>query len=186
MTERIVFNKIKREWDFLTPQIIEDGKKWYPEAHDFCKELSKKYSLAITQTSGICSSLSPLKSWELNKRLTKDFLEGKEYGHFKHQIEKARKIKRISIPSTIDKILKGNKTVNFFRNINNPTDNQWVTVDSHLLKYVGDGVLLNSTNYRYNLIKNSIIKYSKYVNLQPNEVQAIIWLRAKELYGNDI
>lgn len=187
MTERIIFNKVKKEWENnLTPLILQESKQWYPLAHDFCKDLAKQHKLAVSQTAGICASLSPLKSWSLNKQLTKEFLQGKERGHFKKQIEKARKIKRISIPSTIDIILNGNKTVNFFRNINNPSDNQWVTLDSHLWKFVGDGQLLNSTNYRYNITKNAIIRFGKYVDLPPNVIQAFIWLRAKELWGNDV
>lgn len=185
MTEKTVFNLIKREWQYATPFII-DAKAWYPEAHDFALNLSKEYNLTVNQVSGCISALSPLKSWDLNKKLTKDFLKGKERGHFRHQINKARNIKKERDSDVIENILNGYKTRNFFRNIENPSDCNYITIDSHIAKFIGNGERINLTNYRYKIIANSFKKFAKEVNLQPNEVQASIWLLAKERWGNDI
>lgn len=185
LTEKQIFNNINRAWE-ESHALVSSGANWYPEAHTFAKSLADKHKIALSSCCGIISSLSPLKSWTENKKLAEQFLSGKERGHFPKQIDKARRIKRISIPDTIETILSGKKTSSFFRNIYNPNDNKYCTVDSHILKVAHKGVLVQSTPRRYKDIENAIKKISNKENLPVSTVQATIWIYAKDKFGINV
>lgn len=185
MTERQVKKIIRDSWG-NSQQFLPDGEKWYPEARDFSEELAKKFSLDIVQTCAIIAILSPLKSWPENKRLAEQFLKGKKWGHFKCQIEKAKKVLLETDVDRLMEIVRGQKSSNFFRNIYNPLDNQWVTVDRHILKLCGKGREIRTTSKRYRIIANSIKNLAKDVNLPATTVQATLWGYSKSLYGINV
>ena len=45
------------------------GVNWYEEAYQFAVNLSEQFKKPVIQTAGILSALSPLKSWQENKRI---------------------------------------------------------------------------------------------------------------------
>lgn len=175
--EKQINKNLERVWQMSNPFLI-DGKEWYFKANEYAHSLAKDFSIEAFQVCAITSVLSPLKEWELNKRITREFLEGKTNVHFYNQVLKAKKILKTKKEAKVPDIIKGMKTVSFYKNIYNPEDKNWVTVDTHIL----DALLFpkaNITPHRYNLIQTCIINHAKRVNLRPCEVQATIWITHK-------
>lgn len=153
-----------------TPEQINNGVIWYQEAHAFCKELSKEFGVEFKKVCAICAALSPLKSWSINKRITRDYLTGKRDLHTKLQINKCDWIMR---GDKIEKCLGGLKTINFYKNILYPKDNNWVTIDRHMLTVFNENYSL--TPKKYDQLKQACINYSKETLWVSPEVQAIAW-----------
>lgn len=183
MEEKKIYKLIKKEWEEISPPILISGKEWYWLHREYCQNLAIKHELTLQQVAGIFSALSPLKSVSENKRLCEWFLEGIERGHTSLQINKARKIKHIIIPDKIDGILKGDKTVSFFRHLYTPWDDNYAVVDRHIIKICNKGVEFNITPKRYKIIQNAINMLAKNVNLHVSETQACLWYLAKKKYG---
>lgn len=186
MTEKQYFNNLKKEWGEISTFSILQGKSWYWEYRDYTLKLAKEHKLELCQTAGVFSALSPLKSVDENKKLCERVLKGKYYGHTKRQINKAKEIKNVKEIEKIDEILHGLKTINFFRNIYSPWDKDYVTIDRHAIKICNKGNSPLITVKRYNLMANAYKKLAKQVNLYPCEVQSVLWIKSKELYGNNI
>lgn len=186
MKEEKIYKLIKKEWEEISPPILISGKEWYWLHREYCQNLALKNKLTLQQVAGIFSALSPLKSVAENKRLCEWFLEGKERGHTKLQIEKAKKIKNIVIAEQIDNVLKGDKTIAFFRHLYTPWDDNYTVIDRHMIKICNKGVEFNITPKRYKIIQNSITRLAKSVNLHVSETQACLWYLAKEKYGNNV
>ena len=114
----------------------------------------------------------------MNKRIAKEFLEGKRNIHFYKQVQKAKNILRTKKEYRDPVILNGRKTVSFYKNIYTPWDNEFVTIDTHVVNCL-IAPNANITPKRYNLIQTSITNHAKKVNLRPCEVQATIWITHK-------
>ncbi len=188
MTERKCLNLLKKDWEYITsnPNLLEKGKNWYPKEKEYSFELTKKYSLELQQITGLFAAFSPLKSVPENKKILVNFLNGSRYGHTNRQISKAELILNTTDIDEIDVILNGQKTVAFHRHIFNPLDKRKVVIDTHLIKYFNVGNIIHITPKRYSIYENSIKKWSEKINMYPSEVQAALWLLAKERYGINV
>ena len=169
-------NKIQSVLQQALPIELDSGKVWYSEAHDYAVSLSKEFGIELSKVCGVIASLSPLKEWGLNKRIAKQFLQGKRNVHTGLQVRKAEWIFE---GRDIETCLGGLKTINFYRNILNPTDKNWVTVDSHMHWMYKEYPSL--TPKKYNLIKNDFINYANQTNQIGCEVQACAWLVVKRI-----
>lgn len=188
MTEQKCLNLLKRDWESMTsnPDLINEAKAWYPNEHDFSKELARQYDWDLQQITGLYAAFSPLKSVSENKKILVNFLKGKRYGHTSQQINKGELILQTSDLNQIDVILGGMKTRAFHRHIYNPLDKEVTCIDRHCIKYFNVGNLIHITPKRYLMYEKSIKTWAKKVNMYPSEVQALIWLYAKQQYGNNI
>lgn len=186
MTEKECYKTIKKAWGEISEPLLITGKEWYWLHREYCQNLAIKNNLTLQQVSGIFSALSPLKSVAENKRLCEWFLEGKEQGHTYTQINKAKKIKLITDPNKINLILNGDKTVAFFRHLYTPWDDDYCTIDRHILKVANKGKDLLITPKRYKIIQNSVTKLAKHINLHVSETQACLWVISKKKYGNNV
>lgn len=147
-----------------------EGLTWYQEAHEYCKELSKEFGIELKKVVGILSALSVQKRWDTNKRITRRFLEGDRRVHFKHQVAKAVAIYNGMEPEIA---LGGLKTVNFYYNILNPKDNNWITIDRWILRMFNETAI---TPKKYQRLKQPFIDYSSITNMVGCQVQAICWI----------
>lgn len=188
MTERKCLNLIKKDWEYITsnPNLIENAKVWYPNENEFSNNTAKNYNLTLQQITGAYAAFSPLKSVKENKKILINFLNGSRYGHTNRQISKAELILNTIDTDEIDVILNGQKTVAFHRHIFNPLDKRKVVIDTHLIKYFNVGNIIHITPKRYSIYENSVKKWANKVNMYPSEVQAAVWLLAKEKYGINI
>lgn len=182
ITETLVTENLEKVMSKASPSLFSDGQQWYWEANEFVKNLAQKYDLQEWKTASLVAVLSPLKSWELNKRITEEFINGKTDVHFSKQVNKALEILRLDAwgQPRIEAILQGQKTVSFYHNLLNPSNPDFVTIDRHVLdSLVFEGA--NITPQRYVLIENVIKQYSKQLNLVPCSTQAIVWVTHKHL-----
>ena len=151
MTERQIYNQLKKEWGNLSPFQIKEAKNWYPETKKWIEEKSDEYGITHLQGYSLFSSLSPLKSVPENKKLFENFLKGKRNGHFSNQVKKAERILNLSdgTPKDYDKILNGSKTVSFFRHLYTPHNNKYVVVDTHIIRLSFKVMVPKMTNKKH-------------------------------------
>jgi hypothetical protein len=180
----LVIDNMKHVYQKCNNDDILQGKGWYKNANLFALYLSKKYNVKVIKVSGIISALSPQKSWEINMKITEEFLEtdGKVTGHTKLQSDKARNILyNLDSKENIENCLSGLKTVNFFNNILNPKFQDYVTVDRHHIYLSTRHDIQNCTPKQYNLIKENTIIFAKELNIVPSELQSILWVCWKRI-----
>ena len=142
--------------------------------------------LDLQQITGLFAAFSPLKSVSENKRILINFLNGSRYGHTSLQMNKAELILQTNKLEKIDLILSGRKTTAFHRHLYNPLCKEKVCVDTHLIKYFNKGSIIHITPNRYSIYENAVKKWSNKVNMYPSEIQAILWILAKQKYGINV
>ena len=157
-----------------------ESSQWYPLAHSFCLDLANKYNRSHIQVSGICSALSPQKSWPENQRITEDYLKGRNK-HNKVQIGKCKEIVKTNSFEEIMSILNGEKTKSFFANIYNPKDSTYITIDRHILAICLGEKCTDVTVRQYHLLKDIIVDYAKEKNVHPVDFQSLLWVTWRKI-----
>lgn len=165
------------------------GKDWYFVAHAFARDLAAKHNLTVMQVAGVIASLSPLKSWDENKTITKQFLRNGRAKHTGVMVAKAKDI--INYKGSFQKefilcTLNGNKIQNFFLNIAFPAVNDAVTIDRHAiavaLGYTPEAAKLKDiTDAQYNFFLNCYKLAAAKAGILPHEIQAITWVKWRQL-----
>jgi hypothetical protein len=163
----------------------KQNRNWYIDANNFCNELSEAYNKPLFQVAGVCAALSPMKNWQSNMKLTRDFMKGSRGGHYGSQIDKAK----LCLKSNEDEIFyvltkNGLKTSQFYLNIAKPTEVNGVTIDRHAIgasiyspkniQTLPDSHGLMSVN-QYKFFQSCYMSASEIVEYRPHEFQAIIW-----------
>jgi len=164
-------NQIKQTLELATPEQVTEGKVWYTEAHNYAVELSEEFNLELNKVCAVISAMSPLKHWNTNKKIARQFLEGKRNVHTKLQMTKAEWILE---GKDVEMCLGGQKTVNFYWNILNPSDTNWCTIDRHIIRMFNQRPSL--TVKQYSTIKNQFVSYSQTLPDITCNVQAICWI----------
>lgn len=180
-----MYNQITETLERVSPNLFQEGVQWYSKSNQFCLELSNEYNVPLRYITGLTSLFSPLKSWEMNKRIVKEYLECQECKTFSYQRNKALQLWTDVISDLseqkqdnyIMKTLNGLKVVSFYHNITYPLTSDKVTIDSHMLKLAPYKHL---TPKRYSEYEECVRKVAKEKSLIPNQVQAIIWLKLKD------
>ena len=183
MYQQIIQERLER----VSPSLVAEGKNWYLDAHNWCQIQSKEYDVPVRLIVGLTALFSPLKSWEINKRLVIDYLQCQSCGTFSYQKRKAIELWSDTIlcrnekeqDNYIMKTLNGKKVVSFYHNIVYPKSSDRVTIDTHIINAVSPGVYL--TPKRYLCIEKSFQDVAKDQRMLPLEVQAIIWLDQKKI-----
>jgi hypothetical protein len=185
--ENKVILESKNIWEELTDDILEQGKQWYYDKHDFCKKVAFDSNTPLIKTCAVYAALSPLKPVSENDRLCKQFVQGVHKGHTEKQVSKCQIILEHNVENITfyDQLLNGEKTVSFFRNLYQPDDPNYVTVDRHILNLCSKNEKLLITPNRYRIISEGIKKFAKKVKLKPNQTQAVLWILSKNKYGKN-
>ena len=145
--------------------IADEPNDWYNEANCFAHMLGVKHlnngndmlpTTTFAKVCGIIAALSPLKSWEENKKIAEVFLMTGKGKHTKAMTQKAKDILASDGEiETISDILNGSKITSFFLNILQPQKSQAVTIDRHAVsiavgrKIVGDKLQMSVTQYEF-------------------------------------
>lgn len=137
-TKRKIINNLNRYIDLATPEDIEEGKRWYHNARNFCIQMSNQYGVTIEQAAGITSVFSPQTSWDINKGFCRSFLasNGKANVTMLMRCNKARKMLKTTDPKRIGELLSvkensGLKTKAFYENILHPDEAETTVIDRH-------------------------------------------------------
>ncbi len=191
LTTTKVVNNILRVYDQST-----NNHNWYVEANTLAFELGKKYlpndteKVATAKVSGIIASLSPLKSWDENKKITITFLQGGKAKHTAVMVNKAKLI--LSSNGDVDviaEILNGNKITSFFLNILQPYTSQAVTIDRHAISIAvgesltGDQLQISTNQYKFFETCYRVAANKR--NELPSQMQAVTWVKWRELKSNN-
>jgi len=164
-----------------------DRNDWYKRAHEWCKALAKESNLSLAAVVGILSAVSPLKQWELNKRIAVNYISNGTSGHTKNQMDKARKILALKSPTDeqVTNILRGPKTTNFYLNIMHYGDSSHLTVDRQAIQVALGRIVsdkeMSMTEPQYNWFKECYIYTANILGMRPSMLQSITWLTWRKI-----
>ena len=179
-----------------TPVDKQEGTVWYTNAHQICQGLSDKYKLPLSSIVGVVSALSPNNKWDRNildaENIIRAYCMGYDYPKvctFGSNKDKAITILECEIDSSdnICAILKGNKTIAFFRGIYTNGKCDEITVDGHAFNiWRGLYTSLNDvpaiSNKLYKAVSDAYRDAAVAINQQTksdwsaSQIQAITWV----------
>ena len=179
-----------------TPVDVQEGKVWYTNAHQICQGLSDKYKLPLSTVVGVVSALSPNNKWDRNildaENIIRAYCLEFDYPKvctFGGNKDKAVTILECEIDSSenICAILKGNKTIAFFRGIFTNGKCDEITVDGHAFNiWRGLYTSLNDvpaiSNKLYKAVSDAYCDAAVAINNQmqsdwsASQIQAITWV----------
>ena len=186
-----------------TPVDIQEGTVWYNNAHTICKALSYKYNLPLSTVVGVVSALSPNNKWDRNildaEQMIKAYCMGFDYPKvctFGGNKDKAITILECEIDSSanICAILKGNKTIAFFRGIFTNGECDEITVDGHAFNiWRGMYTSLNEvpaiSDKLYKQVSDAYRAAAVAINdltgdsYSAAQIQAITWVAWRRMHG---
>lgn len=190
-TLRKITNNLHRYIDLATPQDIEEGLNWYPEANEFCRVLANKHGLTLQQVAGITSAFSPQCAWGTNKEFVKSFLDsgGKARVTTHERVTKAKKMLKTTDYEEIMSLLSVRengalKTRAFYDSICRPTETDLVVIDRHQIAaslqrpdatYALDANMAQITPVQYNFLSECTREVARSLGYTYSATQAIIW-----------
>lgn len=167
---------------------VEAETGWYDGANAYANKLANKFGVSPIKVAGVLASLSPLKSWDENKRIAKSFLTSGNAYHTKTMKVKAENIVALDDDDVdrIQQILNGNKIKSFFLNIAFPDDDKAVTIDRHALcvalgRNLEENEIKDLTDNQYRFFVQCYKIAAKKKGIKPNEMQAITWVKWRKL-----
>ena len=182
------------------------GKSWYETAHNVCKGLSTNYGLSLDTVTGVVSALSPNNKWDRNLIDAENMIRAYCYDiaypkvcTFHTQKDKAIMIleNNYDNPKNIMGVLKGNKTIAFYRGITTQGHCDEITVDGHAFNiWRGEYTPLNQvpaiSNKLYQHVTDSYKAATDVLNdtlddpfntMGASQVQAITWVTWRRIHN---
>ncbi len=175
----------------------DNGLNWYQEANQYASNLAALYNTTLKVTAGMIAALSPQNKWHTNKLDVANLLEAYQNGLDVYDIKVStfnlNKGKAIFImfgDNPLD-IIKGNKTRSFYRNILNPLDVNFVTVDRHAVSIALGERVTNPNEISYYVRTDKrylqMVEYyklaAKELNLLPCQAQSISWVNYRNAHN---
>lgn len=188
---------ITKDYQTINPKLKKRSAIWYDIANLKAEEISNKHKVCFAKVCGVISALSPMNEWNNNlaeaEKLIFMHINQIPYTEitfktFLSNVGKATQILDLEepCPNEISKILYGKvgyKTYNFFWNIYQPNDENFVTIDRHMLTYFGKEVI--TSKRMYDKMKQRLIDASNKLGLIPQQLQAILWVYTLEMKKSD-
>lgn len=186
--------QISKNIDFYfnlsTKKQITEGKQWYINANNICKDIAQKYDTNVLTAAQVIAALSPRNKWQQNIKDSYKIFEAVKNNIEPEKIKvctfhtnkfKAYNIAKNKIAIT-DKSLK---TYNFCKNIA-LLDKDSLTVDIwHLRACFNKQIKINSSavgRIAYQQIKQLTINKANKLGLTGYQLQAILWLTVQNHY----
>ena len=147
---------------------------FYHQAHEYAIGVSDRFGVELDRTVGVMAALSPMTSWDLNKKNLETMLSGLPVRYLGKQLDKADKIlfdKVVDIPD----VLSGDKTVAFWDNIMRTDQSELVTVDRHASSLVLGGRDVNLHSSAYGYISDAFKVAAKELNMVVTQLQSAVW-----------
>lgn len=179
--------KVKNNILLIWNQCADSDKfDWYQDANLFALGFSSD-AIAHSKLIGIIAALSPLKSWDQNKKIAIDFLMTGTCGHMPLCLGKAKRIMELDgTDETILAILNGNKISAFFLNIKYFDKAVNVTIDRHALS-IALGHKITESEYsgmtlkQYEFFQDCYIWTANKLNISPLLLQSATWVKYRTL-----
>lgn len=170
-------------YNLATKREIADGKLWYANAYNTCKQLSELYDVPLFTVVGILAALSPRNKWERNVQDTEAVLvHGENATVATFTRNKVKAVRILNGEQPLD-VLSGNKVRSFFTCI---ISNDDVCIDSHAYAVAcgyGEHVTPKRIgDKQYFEIQVAYCKAASTLGLYGNQLQAITWLAYKRIH----
>jgi hypothetical protein len=181
------YKNLLKVYEEADTTVLTKGTNWYSEAQSFAKSLETPL-VDFDKVCQVIAALSPATKWERN--LT-DAQQIVDYYHRRGVLGLLNNVtvctygpnKQKAVDILTGKqqltINTGPKTYNFYQNIKDPSNPEYVTIDRHAFKILtrdeqGGAIRINLTTYLraskvYQVLASDL-------NLLPCELQAITWL----------
>lgn len=162
----------------VTPRQRIVGCNWYPIAHDWAYVIGHGN---IVMGAGLLAATSPNKGWNDNRRIAVNAGLGIFGGQVTNALDKARAIYAGADPETVLPMHK--KTGHFYRNILDPSDPDWVTIDRHAIRAATldwDNGEPRVTDKGYRDIVSAFKAAAWRCGVHPCAFQAMLWGWARE------
>ena len=196
LTKKKCVNSIVGFFKESTVSELQDGLKWYNEANDYCKELSSRFNITLSQAAGVIAVYSSQTGWAENKRYALTFLMYPK-NRLKSLVQdiKAKNIIKLDSENKIFHALSVNgtafKTKSFFLNIVNPDLATNVTIDRHAIaiclqkpdnvEALPESYGSNITKKQYDFFQQCYMDAAKELDILPHQLQAITWVTYRRL-----
>ena len=186
-----ISNNLDELFNQATENEIIDGKNWYVNANNICKDISVRFDTNTIVAANVMSALSPRNKWDQNVKdaykvfeATKQGLKAEEIKVCTFHTNKFKAFNAVNNNVLItDKSLK---TFNFVNNMAYLSEDH-LTVDIwHLRACFNKLIKIDSASIgriAYGQIKELTIKKAKSLGLKGYEFQAIIWLICQRVYN---
>lgn len=161
----------------------KSGISWYVDANLFARKVAEQYNKPLKTVCAVISALSPATNWEQNKADTIGLISGKKgykCGTYGRNVAKAREILKTNEALFSPKT--GAKTYNFFYNIWQPENPDYVCIDRHAYLIATNDIYTGLTPKQYEKVANHYRKSAKKLGVLPNQLQSVLWVdyRLKE------
>lgn len=191
---------IERVWDAARSDEVSAGQQAYPKYQRITTQVAAKHGFSPTIGAAVFAALSPNSDYWGNLRDTDRLLAAaaagadltsfsvSTYGNNK------RKAWHIANGGDPDLYIKVLKTRNFFHNIQDPANPEFVTIDGHMFNvYHNERNPLASRDKARRIVKVSPKLYAAIAGAlkelavrkgeYPSTVQAILWLTWRRMHG---
>jgi hypothetical protein len=164
--------------DFGIDDAISMGQAWYPEAWQYCLDVSKDYAITPQRVAAIVAVTSPRARWSSNMSATYKIVEDSfkpdhqrraSYGILGANVRKGFTVANSHYYS---KHVTGPKVGNFYLNIIGHKDP--ITVDSIMAYAAGFGNDINNTVRAE--IENGVRNIAQVFGISNRDAQAAIWI----------
>lgn len=161
------------------------AREFYLKQHETAKELSKKYFVPLDRVCAAMAVLSPGIPWSQLLESIERLVSGKVFGlqGYGQNIVKAHKL---ILGEPVEEILKGPKVTNFYHNILEPFNDNYITIDAHMYScWIGKRVTIKhcpEIKDIYDFILKDL-RIAADVRLEkPTVFQAIVWMEHRRKY----
>jgi len=161
---------------YVTPQAWADGYDWYNRANRFCRDLAKATSVPWRRLGWAMAALSPLNSWDTNKR---DLVDLVTTGHCGSLGPCRAKAQRVLDGEPHQVVLGGNKVLAFGSNIVDPWTSREVVLDSHMAKFFGFTYKFLERVGVYDTIAIAMRQHADDIGVRPHQLQAALWIQQR-------
>jgi len=160
------------------------GLVWYDRASEFVETVALEFGLSYDVVNHCLCVLSNANEWDANKkdcrRMIKAFVNGDSIDSFKVKTYGRDKLKAWDVLKKNIRIQPSAlKTYSFAMNIDNIDSHYNVTIDRHMLSCMLTRDYGSMTSLKYSIFRDAIIDFSKCYNIEPRQMQAILWLQIK-------
>lgn len=192
LTRTKVKNNILKIWG-LTGET--ERYDWYGDANEFCRQfdnslqvISKPKGEVIHNIAcGVVAALSPVKTWEQNKKCAVEMLETGDCGHMQLFKDKARQIiDSDGSDEAILSILNGRKISAFYLNIRYLEKANYITIDRHALsiglgRWTTDEDYQGMTAKQYEFFVQCYTLAAVQAGVTPLLMQSATWVKWREI-----
>lgn len=181
----LMVRNIESIFHHANAQQLQEGLHWYMHANEIAHEIGNG---DIRKGAGIISALSPKRPWENNVKLARKFGKtGAMSGAPQADLRKAQRIREGEDPENVLPMRK--KTGHFYRNILDPHDPNFVSIDAHAHDLAMGRKPLYDTNRglddaprRYDTFVHAYSTAARRLGVEvPSQVQAVTWLHWRDL-----